>query len=176
MNTNERLSIAFKELKEGIHEFRFSKSDKFFESLDYSEFEKGNIEVFVTLDKKTRYLSIEIEINGQVLVTCDRCLDMFYMPFEFNGTLIAKFSMSEESNESDEMIILSPNDFEVDITHYVYESVCLSIPVKRIHPDDKRGKSTCNKEMIKELKKLNSNTIQDETDPRWEKLKNFNNN
>lgn len=176
MNTNERLIIAFKGLKDGIHEFRFSKSDKFFESLDYSEFKKGNIEVFVTLDKKTRYLSMEIGINGQVMVSCDRCLDMFYMPFEFNGTLIAKFSVDEESNFDDEILFLSPNDFEVDISHYVYESVCLSLPVQRFHPDDKRGKSTCNKEMIKEFKKLNNKTVQKETDPRWEKLKNFNNN
>jgi uncharacterized protein len=175
LNTNERLSIAFKGLKDGIHEFRFSKSDKFFENLDYSEFEKGNIEVFVTLDKKTQYLSMDIIISGQVYVSCDRCLDMFYMPFEFNGTLIVKFSVDLENN-NDEMIILSPNDFEVDITHYVYESVCLSLPVKRIHPEDKRGKSTCNKEMIKKLKILNNQSVHNEIDPRWDKLKNFNNN
>jgi len=176
LNTNERLSIAFKGLKEGIHEFRFSKSDKFFVSLDYSEFKKGNFEIFVTLDKKTRFLSMEVDISGQVLVSCDRCLDMFYMPFKYNGTLIAKFSVDEENKCNDEILILSPNDFEVDITHYVYESVCLSLPVQRTHPDDKQGKSTCNKEMIKELKKLSKQKVKEETDPRWDKLKNFNNN
>jgi uncharacterized metal-binding protein YceD (DUF177 family) len=177
LKTNERLIIAFKGLKDGIHEFRFSKSDKFFESIEYAEFQKGNIEIFVILDKKPQYLAFEISIEGQVMVICDRCLDSFYLPFEFNGTLYAKFSSNDEDIENDEMIYLSPNDFEIDLTHYIYESVCLILPVKRIHPDDKKGKSTCNKKMLKELDKLSYHSTQDENiDPRWEKLKNLNNN
>jgi uncharacterized protein len=176
LNTKERLTIAFKGLKDGIHEFRFSKSNKFFESLDYSEFEKGNIEIFVVLDKKPKYLSLEININGQVTVVCDRCLEAFYMPFEFNDTLIAKFNIEKDVAENDEVVYLASNDFEIDITHYVYESVCLSLPVKRTHPEDRNGKNTCNKQMIKELKKLSNISITQEIDPRWEVLKNLSNN
>lgn len=175
MNTSERLSVAFKGLKDGIHEFRFSKSDSFFESIEYSEFAKGNVEVFVELDKKPQYLAMGIDISGQVLVTCDRCLDLFYKPFEYSGTLYAKFSFDEEKGDDKDFLFLSPNDYELDITHYVYESVCLSLPLQRIHPDDKRGKSTCNKKIIEELKKLNNQSAKQEIDPRWEKLKKFNN-
>jgi uncharacterized protein len=176
LNTNERLRVAFKGLKDGFHEFKFSKSDSFFESLDYSEFNKGNIEIFVQLEKKPQYLAMNIDITGQVLVTCDRCLDLFYLPFEYSGMLYAKFSFDEGNRNDEEFLFLSPNDYEVDITHYVYESVCLSLPLKRIHLNDKHGKSTCNKKMIKELNKINKQSTHEEIDPRWENLKKFNNN
>jgi uncharacterized protein len=176
LKTNERLIIAFKGLNDGIHEFRFSKSDKFFESIEYSEFQKGNIEVLVVLNKKPQFLSFEVNIEGQVMVTCDRCLDSFYKPIEFQGTLYAKFTVEEELVENDEIMFLSPNDFEIDLTHYIYESVSLSLPVKRIHPDDKKGKSTCNKKMLKELEKLRFHSAQEDIDPRWEILRKLNNN
>jgi uncharacterized protein len=176
LNTSERLRVAFKGLNDGLHEFRFSKSDSFFESLDYSEFSKGNIEVFVELEKKPQYLALNINISGQVLVTCDRCLDLFFLPFEYSGTLIAKFSFDELKKEDEEFLFISPNDYEVDITHYVYESVCLSLPLKRIHPEDKRRISTCNKKMIKELERINRQPFQEGIDPRWDNLRKFNNN
>ena len=176
MKTKERLTIAFKGLKDGIHEFRFSKSDKFFESIEYAEIQKGNLEVFIILDKKPQYLAFDVNIEGQVMVTCDRCLDEFFMPLEYSGTIIAKFTVEKENDENDEMMFLSPIDFEIDLTHYIYESVYLSLPVKRIHPDDKKGKSTCNKKMLKELENLSYQSSQEDIDPRWEILRKLNNN
>ena len=141
MNNNERLNIAFKGLSDGIHKFEYSLSDNFFRALDYSEFEKGKAEVQIEMNKKPQYLSFAIAIEGEVEVVCDRCLDAFSMPFEYDGELFVKFSIEEEEVENiDELIVISPADYEVDLTHYVYESICLSVPYQRIHPNDAKGK------------------------------------
>ena len=176
MSTSERLTIPFKGLKEGKHEFTFDLTEKYFQMLDYSEFEKGNLKVKIEMDKKPTHLVFDIEIFGAVQVLCDRCLEFFDIDAEFSGNLFVKFFLEENENDiSEELLILQPEDYEVDLTHYVYESICLSLPYQRIHPDDEKGKSTCNKAMIKKLKQLTKNDKND-IDPRWEKLKDINKN
>jgi len=54
----------------------------------------------------------------------------------------------------------------------------LSLPFKRVHPNDANGRATCNKEMIAKLKKhlVNEGKKEDKTDPRWDILKDLMNN
>jgi uncharacterized metal-binding protein YceD (DUF177 family) len=175
LGRSERLIIPFKGLKDGWHEFFFMINQKFFQSLDYSEFEKGELSVKVKMDKKPSHLVLKIEIDGKVNVMCDRCLDYFDIDSNFSGTLIVKFSNESNSNEeNDELMIIPENEHEVDITHYVYETVCLSLPFQRYHPVNKKGESSCNKEMILKLKELKAK--KQGLDNRWEKLKEINNN
>jgi uncharacterized metal-binding protein YceD (DUF177 family) len=46
----------------------------------------------------------------------------------------------------------------------------LALPIKRVHPLDKNGKSMCDPAMLKELEEL---IIEEEkeNDPRWDELK-----
>jgi len=145
-------------------------NQKFFQSLDYSEFEKGELSVIVKMDKKPSHLVLKIEVDGKVNVMCDRCLEYFNIVSKYSGNLYVKFSNEPVINEEiDDLIIIPENEHEVDITHYVYESVCLSLPSKRFHPVNKKGESRCNKLMISKLKELEGK--KQGLDNRWEKLK-----
>ena len=55
-------------------------------------------------------------------------------------------------------------------SQFFYEYIHLALPIKRIHPDDKKGRSTCNPVMIR---KLEDHLIADDdkTDPRWDELR-----
>ena len=70
---------------------------------------------------------------------------------------------------------VSPDEDQIDIRHYVYESIMLSLPVQRVHPDNEKGRTQCNKEMLKLLKQHSNKKDKNEIDPRWEALKKFNN-
>ena len=176
MNTSERLIISFKGLKEGWHDFNFKLTQKFFQTIDYSEFKNGSLDVKIRMERKTTHLVFNFEIVGIVNVLCDRCLEFFDTDLKFSGNLFVKFSREyEEENINEELLILSPEDNEIDLTHYIYESVCLSLPYQHFHPLDVKGKSTCNKSMLKKLKELSKHKIE-EIDPRWEKLKKLNKN
>jgi uncharacterized metal-binding protein YceD (DUF177 family) len=65
---------------------------------------------------------------------------------------------------------------ELDLQQHLYEFIMLALPIKRVHPNDEEGNSTCDPVMLKKLDEL----IVDEepgTDPRWDelkKLKNYN--
>lgn len=173
MNQLSKYRIVYQGLAAGRHNFEYEIDDKFFESLEYSDIKKGSLKVNVDLDKKSTFLELDFQIDGSVELTCDRCLDEYNQPVNFEGKLFVKFTEMED-NESDDVIILSPNDHELDISHYIYESINLSIPLKRVHPEDEEGNYTCNPEMLERLGNYNIDEPADEDiDPRWDDLKNL---
>lgn len=174
MKSNRQFVIPFKGLKTGKHDFAFDIDDHFFEDFKESEVTKGNVHVDVLLDKKTNMLEISFDLKGKVMVACDRCLDDVEMPIDFKAKLYVKFGDVTEE-QTDEIIVLSHNETELDIAQDIYEYVHLALPYKRVHPDDEKGESTCNKEMLQKLKEYLTDRNED-TDPRWDGLKNFMNN
>ena len=118
-------------------------------------------------------LEFHFRLAGKIIVTCDRCLDEFEMPIEFDAPLYVKFG-DENEEQSDEIIVLSHSEFEIDVAQFIYEFVHLSLPYKRVHPSDSKGRSTCNKEMLKKIDEYIIRENEDEdNDPRWDDLKNL---
>ncbi len=171
--------IAYKGLREGLHLFDFKVDDSFFEKYENSEIEKGNVEVHVTLNKKTTILEFLFELNGEVYLPCDRCLKPFSLEIDYEAPLYFKFGV-ETHEETDELFIISEQETEIDLSQFIYEFIHLSLPYRRVHPDDENGQPTCDKEMLKRLEELSAGSEKSEdseTDPRWNDLKNlFNNN
>ncbi|MCX7986397.1 MAG: DUF177 domain-containing protein [Bacteroidales bacterium] len=149
-----RIVISYKGVPNGIQNFDFVIGDPFFADLEYSEFEHGRLSVRVLLEKNDDVLSMDLSIDGEVEVSCDRCLDMFSMPVHFEGKLYASQHVDtiDDSVDTDiDTIEVNASRMEIDLTHYIYESICLSMPMQRIHPQDEHGVSGCNVEMMKIL-------------------------
>ena len=85
-------TIRFSGLKDGKHDFSFQLTDSFFEQLDYSIIEGGNLDAEVELDKSPNMLELLFKIKGSVRVMCDRCTDYFNLDVEGSEGLIYKFS------------------------------------------------------------------------------------
>ena len=156
MSKRVRYTIPYQGLSNGKHCFEFDVTDRLFSEIEESEIKKGNARVIVNLEKSSSLLKLEVSIEGQVEVTCDRCLEEFYMPISFNGVLYVKFSetvtgyvIESEGNFDEELLWQNPNDPEIDLTQYIYESICLSLPYQRVHPEDENGNSLCNPDMLK---------------------------
>ena len=173
MNTNERLIISTKGLKDGWHKYKFKISNEFFKSLEYSELEDGNLTLNINLNKSIFHLLFEYQINGFLNVVCDRCLENFDIKFNTNGTFSVQFTNVKEENDEG-LISVLPKSEDIDISHYIYESLILGLPSQRIHPLNEKGESSCNKEMLRRLNKINKNLSKENyIDSRWEKLKNI---
>ena len=48
----------------------------------------------------------------------------------------------DEQDQDEGMIILKRGESEVNMSHYIYESIILSLPIRRVHPEVK-GKPSC---------------------------------
>lgn len=173
MDQLSKYRIVYQGLSVGLHEFDFEIDDLFFESLEYSDIKKGGLKAKVYLNKKSTFLELDFKIDGYVELICDRCLDEYKQPVNYEGKLYVKFS-EKEDELADDVICLLPTDHELDISHYIYESINLSIPLKRVHPDDGEGNVTCNPEMLEKLENYKTGKpADDDIDSRWEDLRNL---
>ena len=170
----KQFSIQFANLKSGSYDFEFDVNEKFFENFEESEITHGKLKATIALQRETRMLILNFHIKGKVKLVCDRCLDDFDYKIETKNQLIFKFGL-ETKEETDEIIIIPESDRTLNIAQYIYEFIHLALPTKRIHPEDKNGISSCNKEIKKKLEQHKAIEVskEDEIDPRWEELKNI---
>lgn len=166
------LRIAGVEL--GKHSFSIVCDDKFFELANFEDIQNGMLHLKINMEKSETMMHLSFHFKGNVTVPCDRCLDPVTMPLNFKEKLIVKFiSLPEDNSTEDDMIwTISENEYELDVFHFVYESISLALPTQIIHPDDEKGESTCNPDILKRLEEL-SRKEDPETDPRWDALKNI---
>ena len=160
--------IPFEGLSIGNHEFIFDVNHLFFEEITYSELKNGQVKVKLDFEKQETMLILSFSIEGSIEVTCDRCADNFNYPIKGEQQLLIQFG-DQFIEESSDIIVIPRGDSEVNLAPYIYEYIFLMLPIQKIHPDNKNGKSTCNPEMLKKLNELSYKEKQH--DPRWDALK-----
>jgi uncharacterized metal-binding protein YceD (DUF177 family) len=159
----------------GNHNYTMFCDKAFFELTGLDEMEDGSITVQIIMEKSATMLSFKFHFYGEVTVLCDRCLDILTLPLDFTDFLVVNLvSQIDESFENDDNIWqLHEKAYELDLTHFLYETIELALPSQRIHPGDENGYPTCNAEMLQKLAELTPKEEHQttETDPRWEALK-----
>jgi len=169
-----KYSIPFKGLVDGQHGFRFDIDKTFFDEFDSSEIKTGKLTAEINLLKEPQLLEIEFVIHGVVDVICDRCLDNFGLQIQYKGSLFFKFG-EVNSELTDEIILLSGGQTEINVAQYLYEFIHLSLPYTKVHPVVD-GISGCDPDMIEKLDALSiKGSVTEDSDPRWDILKEINN-
>ena len=167
-------NIVFSGLKLGIHQFNFQLNQAFFDLFDFVEMEKPQLNVDVVLEKKNNLLEFDFNLSGFFTAYCDVTNLPYKLHLSNTYHLIVKFGM-EYKDDSEEVIVLSFETYEINIAQYLYESAVLSIPLKKVHPDVISGNLSV--EMQELLDKFDAEKEQTEkeeskkTDPRWDALK-----
>ena len=162
-------TIGIGGLKEGHHTIDFEIDDKFFESFEESEIKEGKLFANIELEKRTSHIDLFIRISGKVIVCCDRCLEMFIFPVESESRLLVKLGKKIEESDPD-IVSLTTDEHELDLRQHFYEYIHLALPIRRVHPDDQNGNSTCDPVMLKKLRE-HIVEVENENDPRWDELK-----
>ncbi|MBQ0733877.1 YceD family protein [Aquimarina celericrescens] len=168
-------TIPFVGLKQGLHQFEYDIDNTFFEHFEYDEFNAAAVKVDLEFNKKTTMLELQLNITGTVNVNCDLTNEPFNLPIENEFLLVVKFG-DEYNDENEELLILPHGEYEVNIQQYIYELIVLALPHKRVHPGVEDG--TLDSDILEKLDELSpkEKTIEnnnEETDPRWDKLKNL---
>ena len=146
MDVTKTYSIAYKGLKNGRHDFTFKVGKELFEAFESPEIRDGDCEVAVALVRSETMLELQVSIEGYVVVACDRCLEDCRVPIDYDGNLLVKFA-DEIRDYDGEVLWLSPAESEVDLSQYIYESIVLSLPYQRVHPEGE-----CDPEMLKRFR------------------------
>ena len=175
MKALKSYDIKFSGLKNGKHQYKFHLDHKFFELFDNDEFDQCDIDIVIDLNKSEQLLEFSIHNSGTVQVICDVSGEEFDQKIEGDLDFIVKFGETF-NDDRDDLIIIPFNAYLFNIAQQIYESVVLSIPAKRIHPDIASGKKvTDNAKYIVNYDNDSQITIEEEKeiDPRWAALKNI---
>lgn len=162
-------TIPLSGLKTGYQTFDFEIGNDFFMLFEESEIREGSLSVTVTADKIASTIGLDIRIKGMVSVCCDRCLGMFGYSIDCGNRLLIRHGTMKDDSDP-EIVIVTDEEHELNLSQYLYEFIHLALPIRRLHPDDESGKSTCDPEM---MKKLNEHLLNEKNsgDPRWDELK-----
>ena len=133
--------IHFVGLKLGTFLYEFEIDKTFFEEIEYSLIEDGKVNVRLSLSKKETMMVGEFTITGTVFTSCDRCNDPVELPINGEYRIVYKFG--EEPSDDENLIVLDPDAFEIDLVPQLYEFMSVSLPARILH---KPG--ACNEEMM----------------------------
>ena len=111
------------------------------EQLDEREYELFGTKPFVErisvrgeVANRAGVVTLSVQVSFPLRVACDRCLEDCRLPVAFDGTLLVRFS-DEVADYDGEVMWISPAEGEVSLAQYIYESIVLSLPYQRVHPE-----------------------------------------
>ena len=129
----------------------------------------AEVEVRLELNKQSDMYVLQFEFEGTVKTDCDRCLSPIDLPIEGAERLLVKFSLEETSEEA-EVIFIHPETPKLDISKYVYEYICLAIPMIKTCDDQTDPEKTCDAVMLGYMKTQDDEAEKQEN-PIWDALK-----
>lgn len=179
-------NIPLKGLSTESQKFEFELDETYFKKIDSPEVQRGNVKAVVTVKKKANLFDLAFDLNGEIQIPCDRCLDDMNQPIQYKDQLQVKFG--EEFSEDGDIVVVPEHEGAINIAWFLYEFIVLNIPIKHVH-----APGECNKTMVGKLKKHitrqktddddavdldfddDEDIITDEvpTDPRWDGLQNI---
>ena len=110
--------VELKGLARGSSRQEWTAGREFFEQFGNSEILDADLLVKAEIHNHGATLDVSCEIEGSVTVACDRCLEDLVLPVE---------TSFEES--------YTPELGELDLSQDVYDYVCISLPLRRVHTD-----------------------------------------
>jgi uncharacterized protein len=140
-NSSSAFVIHFVGLKTGVHLYEFDVDNSFFEDLEYSLIEGADVHAQLSLEKKETMMIAVFTLTGTVHANCDRCNDPLELPI--NGTYRVVYKFGDEPSDDENLIVLDPEAFELDVAPQLYEFMCVSLPTRILH-----APGECNEEMM----------------------------
>lgn len=186
MGKFDSYSIQLKTMEVGKSEIEYHLGNEFFEAIDEEAIQKGNVTAKVSITKTVKQSELHFELEGKVVVLCDRCLEEMDQPIKTSGHLIVRMG-KEFKDDGDDVVIIPEEQGIINVSWFLYEFIELAIPIKHVHPFGR-----CNSGMASKLSEhlVDSESFEDDVDsfsnsigsmkndsdeatidPRWEALK-----
>ncbi len=170
-----QFSIPIKGLHPGLHRYNFQIEQSFFQAFEQSPLEAGDVQVSLELDKRTDMYELDFEFSGTVKTDCDRCLASINLPVSGKEKLLVKLSLESRVEEA-EIIYISPDQPKLNVARYIYEFICLAMPLIKVYDCQEEEKPPCNDEMLDYLEDSQPDGETTENNPIWDELKKLNKN
>jgi len=175
MDALHEFTIPIMGLHHGNHQYEFKVDDDFFSAIEESAIEQGKFDVKVNIDIREDMIVFTFDFKGSIKTDCDRCLANIDLPIEGVQDLIVKYALEE--NDIGEVIYILRETSELNIAKFIYESICLGMPVANIYDCEDEPENVCDLKMLDYLENKNKpaseNKSDDSSNSPWDALKDF---
>ena len=121
-------------------------------------------------------MEFTLTYKGDVNVNCDVTNESYNESVAGSYHFIVKFG-DDFNDENEDLLLIPHGSYEVNIQQFIYESVILNLPSRRIHPGIENG--TLQSDILDKLEELSPKASKEDTeesqqgptDPRWDSLK-----
>ena len=153
-------SIQLKTMEIGESLLEYHLDNEFFEAIGEEAIQKGNINAKVRVVKSSKQSELFFELEGKVVVLCDRCLEEMDQPIKTSGHLIVRMG-KEFMDDGDDIVVIPEEQGVINVSWFMYEFVELAIPIKHVHPF-----GHCNTGMASKLSEhmVDSDSFEDDAD------------
>ncbi|MGC9151082.1 MAG: YceD family protein [Microbacter sp.] len=152
----EAYSIPLRLITSGSQSFAFHLTQEYFQKIDSPEVQKGDLEANILVTKNKNGYELFFDIQGNIIIPCDRCLDDMEQNIVVKEKLMVKFGKTFSDNGID-VVIVPEDEGEINVAWFLYEFIVLAIPLKHVHPFGK-----CNKQMTNQLRKHSASSSREE--------------
>ncbi len=161
------------------YDYQFDIDNSFFSFFEDSIVDKGNLVAKVNMSLHPGVIEMDFDIQGTVVITCDRSLEEYDQAINSNERLLFKFG-DENTEISEEIISITRDTHRINVAQYIYEFITIAIPFVKRHPRFQEEED--NNEEVKLIYQSSTAPVEEEEenkdseDPRWALLKNLKNN
>ena len=134
--------------------YRWQADNDFFSSVQGSEIKQGLLDVALRVKRTSGAYELEFQLQGEVEVTCDRCLESMNQPIDAFCTL--RVVMGEDFVDDGDVVVIPEREGVINVAWNIYEFAALQIPLRHVHPD---------------CEALSESSEEERVDPRWAELK-----
>ncbi|MBQ2292758.1 MAG: DUF177 domain-containing protein [Bacteroidaceae bacterium] len=134
--------------------YRWQADNDFFSAVQGSEIKQGLLDVALRVKRTSGAYELEFQLQGEVEVTCDRCLESMNQPIDAFCTL--RVVMGEDFVDDGDVVVIPEREGIINVAWNIYEFAALQIPLRHVHPD---------------CEALSESSEEERVDPRWADLK-----
>lgn len=134
--------------------YRWQADNDFFSAVQGSDIKQGLLDVALRVKRTSGAYELEFQLQGEVEVTCDRCLESMNQPIDAFCTL--RVVMGEDFVDDGDVVVIPEREGVINVAWNIYEFAALQIPLRHVHPD---------------CEALSESSEEERVDPRWAELK-----
>lgn len=138
--------IPLKGLSQGKHCYEFDADGEFFASFGNTQIKDAQCVIAVEVERNGSFMGVRCEVKGSIVAECDRCLEDVVLPVDIDRSLSVKCSKVQEESDDDDVMIVDETSADIDLNQFVYDYVCLDIPIQVLHPEGE-----CNPDMVRRI-------------------------
>lgn len=168
MDALKEFLLPIKGFKQEHYEFDFQLDKSFFSCFEDAIVSDGAINVSLDLDNRPGFIELNFSFEGTVKSDCDRCLASINLPIEGDAKLIVKYS-EEAQEDTDEIVFIHPETSHFNVAPFIYEYVCLAVPLTRIYDCENDEEPPCDFELLNKINGISDlapNREEDDEDDR----------